>query len=115
MTASADVLTRLRSFVAARDWEKFHTTKNLAAGLAIEAAEVQELFLWLGDVESSALDSARLTRLREEIGDVQLFLFNLADKFGWDPLDCALAKLALNERKYPPEKARGNAKKYDEF
>lgn len=115
MTTSADLLKRLRSFVAARDWEKFHTPKNLAAGLAIEAAEVQELFLWLGEEESRALDSAHLIRLREEIGDVQLFLFNLADKFGLDPLDCALAKLAVNEGKYPPERARGNAKKYDQL
>ena len=115
MTTSTAVLDLLRAFVAARDWEKFHTPKNLAAGLAIEAAEIQELFLWIGDLESTRIDEQKIARLREEIGDVQLYLLNLADKFGLDPLECALAKLALNERKYPVDRVRGIAKKYDEY
>src|SRR5688500_8521932 len=115
MTTTDAVLARLRAFVAARDWEKFHTPKNLAAGLAIEAAEIQALFLWTSDADSYRLDSVRLEHLREEIGDVQLFLLNLADKFGFDPIDCALSKLDLNEAKYPADIVRGSAKKYDQY
>jgi dCTP diphosphatase len=115
VTTVEDVLTQLRAFVAARDWEQFHSPKNLAAGLVIEAAEVQELFLWLGDGESRSLDESRLARLQDEIGDVQLFLLNLADKFGLDPLQCALRKLELNDRKYPADRVRGSAKKYNEY
>jgi len=115
VTNSHEVLTRFRAFVAARDWEQFYSPKNLAAGLAIEAAEVQELFLWAGEAESRYLDEHKLARLREEIGDVQLFLLNLADKFGLDPLQCALAKLEKNAQKYPADRVRGSAKKYDEY
>lgn len=115
MTTTDDVLAKLRAFVAARDWEQFHTPKNLAAALAVEAAEVQELFLWAGERESAELQGQKLARLREEIGDVQLFLLNLADKFGLDPLQCAMEKLVINERKYPADRVRGSARKYDEY
>lgn len=111
MTTTAQIMERLRAFVSARDWGQFHSPKNLAAGLAIEAAEVLEVFLWIGDAESTQLDDQKLARLREEIGDVQIYLVNLADKFGLDPLDCALMKLSLNERKYPADLVRGQRKK----
>lgn len=105
----------LRAFAAERDWEKFHSPKNLASGLAIEAAELLEVFLWLTDEDSRRLDERQLARLREEIGDVQLFLLNLADKFGLDPITCAVEKLEVNRIKYPAERVRGQAKKYDQY
>lgn len=115
MTSAALVRERLRLFVAARDWQQFHSPRNLAAGLSIEAAEVLELFLWLSDADSQRLDETKLLRLKEEIGDVQLYLLNLADQFGLDPLECALEKLKENEQKYPADLVRGSAKKYDEY
>ncbi len=115
MTTTAQLLDQLRAFAAARDWNKFHTPKNLATGLSIEAAELLEIFLWSDDRDSSQLEEGKLAKLKEEIGDVQLFLLNLADKFGLDPLECALQKLAINEQKYPAERVRGSAKKYDEY
>lgn len=115
MTTFLEVLNRLNAFVAERDWEQFHSPKNLAAGLAIEASELLEVFLWVGEEESRKLDEPRLARLREEIGDVQLYLVNLAGKFGLDPLECASAKLDINELKYPADRVRGSARKYNDY
>jgi dCTP diphosphatase len=115
MNSLDDVRTLLRAFVAARDWEKFHSPKNLAAGLSTEAAEILEIFLWLTEAESRALPAEKRQRLKEEIGDVQLYLVNLADKFGLDPIECAIEKLRLNALKYPADRVRGSARKYDEY
>lgn len=115
MSSVPELQESLRAFVAARDWTQFHSPKNLAAGLATEAAEILEIFLWLTEAESSQLSVDKLARLRDEIGDVQLYLINLADKFALDPLECASAKLKVNEVKYPVERVRGSAKKYNEY
>jgi dCTP diphosphatase len=115
LTTSIEILDRLNAFVAERDWEKFHSPKNLAAGLAIEASELLEVFLWVEEEESRQLDERRLARLREEIGDVQLYLVNLAGKFGLDPLECASAKLDINQLKYPADRVRGSARKYNDY
>jgi len=115
VTSVSELRERLRAFVAARDWAKFHSPKNLAAGLSTEAAEILEIFLWLTEVESSQLSTDKVACLRDEIGDVQLYLINLADKFSLDPLECAMAKLEKNETKYPAERVRGSAKKYNEY
>jgi dCTP diphosphatase len=111
----AAVTKALRVFVAEREWEKFHSPKNIASGIAIEAAELLEVFLWLTEEESRRLDEHQLGRLREEIGDVQLYLLNLSDKFGLDPIGCAAEKLELNRMKYPADQVRGKAKKYDQY
>lgn len=115
MSSLQELRENLRAFVAARDWAQFHSPKNLAAGLATEAAEILEIFLWLTEAESSQLSADKMARLKDEIGDVQLYLVNLADKFSLDPLECASAKLAANEIKYPAERVRGSSKKYNEY
>ena len=105
----------LQRFADARDWEQFHAPKNLAAALAVEAAELLEIFQWLDEAQSRAIRPGhpRHERVAEEIADVQIYLLRLADKVGVD-LDAAVRrKIARNEEKYPPEKARGNARKYD--
>jgi NTP pyrophosphatase (non-canonical NTP hydrolase) len=105
------------AFRDARDWAQFHRTKDLALGLAIEAGELGELFLWKTDAETEAArgDPKFRQRLLEEMGDVQIFLLYLAHRLGVDLGEAVVTKLALNERKYPVERSRGTSKKYDEL
>ena len=106
---------RIRDFSRERDWDQFHSPKNLAMALAGEAGEVLEIFQWLTEEQSRALDEKALARARDEIADVLLYLVRLADRLGVDPLAAAQRKLEENARKYPVDKARGNARKYDEL
>jgi NTP pyrophosphatase (non-canonical NTP hydrolase) len=105
----------LRAFAVERDWDRFHTPKNLAAALAVEAAELLEPFQWLSPEESAALTPEQLTAVREEMADVLLYLVRLADRLGVDLLAAARDKLHRNAERYPVDKARGNARKYDEL
>ena len=106
---------RIRDFSRERDWDQFHSPKNLAMALAGEAGEVLEIFQWLTEEQSRALDEKALARARDEIADVLLYLVRLADRLDVDPLAAAHRKLEENARKYPVDKARGNARKYDEL
>jgi dCTP diphosphatase len=105
----------LRQFANERDWDQFHSPKNLACALSVEAAELLELFLWDSGVTSERLPAARKGRVSEEIGDVLLYLLRLADKLEIDPIEAATRKLRLNAEKYPVRLARGSSKKYTEF
>ena len=105
----------LRRFAAERDWEQFHTPKNLAMSLSIEAAEVLEHFQWLTDEQSRNLRPEVREQVGHEIADVFLYLLQLADQLQIDPLTAAEEKLALNAAKYPVEKAKGSSKKYTEL
>lgn len=105
----------LRAFAQARDWEQFHSPKNLAAALSIEAAEVLEHFQWLTDEQSRQLDAARKAQVADEIADVLLYLLQLADKLGIDPLAAARDKLARNAERYPVDRARGSSVKYTDL
>jgi dCTP diphosphatase len=100
-----------------RDWQQFHTPKNLAAAIAIEAAELQERFLWKTDaeVDRDLADAAKKAGVADEIADVVMFAMLLSDRIGIDLAEAIAAKLAANERKYPVKLARGNARKYTEF
>lgn len=115
MSEIAALTERVRAFCDARDWEQFHAPKNLAMALTVEAAELQEIFQWLSEAASRSLNATQLERAREEIGDVLILLTNLASHLGIDPVAAAHAKLDLNEKKYPADKARGKALKYDEL
>ncbi len=106
---------RLRAFNAKRDWDQYHSPKNLATSLVIEAAELAEIFQWLTEEESARLSAENRQHAEEEIGDVFLYLLNLADKLGIDPTEAARKKLKLNGKKYPVHKAKGNADKYTEL
>ena len=107
--------TQLREFTAARDWDQFHSPKNLAMALAAESGELLEVFQWLTEEQSARLDDRMRAAAADEIADVLLYLIRLADTLGIDPLIEANRKLADNERKYPVDKARGTAKKYTEL
>lgn len=105
----------LRAFAAERDWDPFHSPKNLAAALSVEAAELLEHFQWLTEAQSHTVDDAKREAIAEEIADVLLYLLRLADKLGIDPIDAARKKLVANAIKYPVELAKGTSKKYSEF
>ena len=106
---------QLRTFVAERDWDQFHTPKNLSMALVAEAAELVEHFQWLTPEESCSLPADTREEVQLEIADVLLFLLRLCDKLGVDPVDAAMTKLELNRKKYPVDKARGTARKYNEL
>lgn len=114
--ASLDALRDLlRQFAAERDWDQFHSPKNLAIALNVEAAELLEHFQWMPETESAALGGDLKARIREEVADVLLYLVRLADKLEIDLLAAASDKIQLNSEKYPVEKARGSSKKYTEL
>ena len=90
-----ELIQKLREFAKERDWEQFHSPKNLAMALSVEAAEIVEIFQWLTQDESRNLDPEKLERVKEEIADVMIFLTNLADKLGIDPIEVAKEKIKL--------------------
>ena len=103
----------LRAFAAARDWDQFHSPRNLATALAVEAAELLEPFQWLTEEQSRALPPETRAAVEQELADVLLYLVRLADKLDVDLAAAARAKIARNGEKYPVEKARGSSRKYD--
>lgn len=114
-TPLTDLALRLREFVAARDWDQFHTPKNLATALVAEAGELAAEFQWLTAAQSCAPNEAQLARIRSESADVLIYLVRLADKLGFDLLAAVDVKLAENERRYPADKVRGSARKYNQY
>jgi NTP pyrophosphatase (non-canonical NTP hydrolase) len=106
---------RLREFAAERDWEQFHSPKNLAIALSVEVAELLERFQWLSDDASQRLPAGEVAKIREELADVLLYLVRLADRLGVDLVAAAQDKIALNARKYPADKARGTSRKYTQL
>ena len=107
-----DALDALKTFRDERDWKQFHDPKNLAAALGIEAAELNEVFLWKGTEESYKVSVAKV---REELADVLAYALLLADTFNLDPEEIVLEKVAANALKYPVDKARGVATKYTDL
>jgi dCTP diphosphatase len=106
---------RLRAFADERDWDQFHSPKNLAMALSVEAAELLEHFQWLTEQQSRELPPDVARQVAEEIADVQIYLVRLADKLGVD-IDAAVAdKLASNHDKYPADRVRGSAAKYTRY
>ncbi len=106
---------RLAAFAAAREWEQFHSPKNLAMALSVEASELVEEFQWLTEEQSQLLDAERRERVRLELADVFIYLLRLADRLDVDLLRAADDKIAQNERKYPTERVRGDPRKYTEY
>ena len=115
MNDLTDLRDSLRRFADERDWNRFHSPKNLASALSVEAAELLERFQWLTEDESRNLPPAELEKVRHEMADVLNYLVRLADKLDVNLLEAAREKIALNAQKYPADKARGTAKKYSEL
>lgn len=110
-----DLARRLRQFARERDWEQFHTPKNLATALVAEAGELAAEFQWLTPAQSAAPNSIQLDRMRAEAADVLIYLVRLADQLGIDLLAAAAAKIDANEARYPADKVRGSSRKYTEY
>ena len=105
----------LRTFAAERDWDQFHSPKNLAVALCVEAAELLQNFQWMRDDQSSTLSAEVLARVRDEMADVLLYLIRLADRLDVKLVESAERKIQLNALRYPVEKARGSSKKYTDL
>ena len=108
-----DLRDALRAFAAERDWDQFHSPRNLATALAVEAAELLEPFQWLSDEQGRDLPPETRAAVEEELADVLLYLVRLADRLEVDLAAAARAKIAKNAVKYPVEKSRGTSRKYD--
>jgi len=96
-----ELLEKVRKFRDDRDWDKFHSPKNLSMALMVEAAELAEHFQWLTEKESRELTGEKLDMVKDEIGDVLIYLVNLADKLNLDPVRAAHDKIIKNNKKYP--------------
>lgn len=116
MLDTAPVQEKIRQFAREREWEQFHTPKNLAMALTVEAAELMEQFQWLTSEEAaSIMRSPKGECVRQEVADVAVYLLRLCDVLSID-LNAAIEhKMALNAQKYPVEKSKGHARKYDEL
>jgi NTP pyrophosphatase (non-canonical NTP hydrolase) len=106
---------RLRKFAEERDWDQFHSPKNLSMALIAEAAELIEHFQWLSQKESALIQGDKLEAVRMELADIQIYLIRIADKLNVDLLDAVNRKILINEQKYPVDKVKGKHKKYTEY
>ncbi|CAM4319369.1 nucleotide pyrophosphohydrolase [Stenotrophomonas indicatrix] len=105
----------IRDFRDERDWKQFHNPKNMAISISLEAAELLEHFQWRTPDESMAHAKSAKDEIALEMADIAIYLIEMADDIGIDLEGAILAKLELNRKKYPADKARGNAKKYTEL
>ena len=109
MKECEEIIQTLLKFRNERDWDQFHNPKDLALAISIESAELLELFLW------KKAEDANTDKVKEELADIFSFAFLLAEKYGFDVKEIVLEKIKINGEKYPVDKAKGTAKKYDEL
>lgn len=109
MSEIEQITQALIKFRNERDWEQFHNAKDLALAINVEAGELLELFLWKNP------NDAKTEKIKEELADVLAYAFLLAEKYNFDVTDIVMEKIKKNEEKYPVEKSKGNAKKYNEL
>ncbi len=112
---SEDIKSRLLEFRSEREWEQFHDPRNVCAALAIEAAELQEIFLWAKDSDLARRSLEQREQIEHEIADIAMLLTYLCHDLKIDLEICIANKIALNELKYPVEKSRGVSTKYDKL
>jgi len=110
-----ELIQKIRKFRQERDWDQYHSPKNLAMALMVEAGELAEQFQWLTQEQSSTLEPDKLAEVKDEIGDVLIYLANLCDKLGIDPMQAAFDKLEKNSEKYPAPLVKGKSLKYSEY
>ena len=110
-----EIKQRLRDFAEARDWDQFHSPKNLSMALSAEVAEIIEHFQWLTEEQSKNLPQNKLDAVETELADTLIYLIRLADKLDINLIAAAKSKIEVNEQKYPIDKSKGSAKKYNEY
>ena len=110
-----DLKLRLRHFADERDWNQFHSPKNLSMALIGEAAELVEHFQWLTEEQSKTLPTDKHNEVALELADIFIYLIRIADKLNVDLINTAYKKVEINEQKYPVEKVKGKSKKYTEY
>jgi len=115
LTTLADLKSRVSAFNRDRDWGRYHSPRNLAMALSVEAAELLELYLWCEDDGPQPAVESRGPKVADEMADVLICLLSLADRTGVDLADAMTSKLARNAVKYPVEKVSGRMEKYDEY
>jgi NTP pyrophosphatase (non-canonical NTP hydrolase) len=106
---------RVRQFARERDWEQFHSPRNLATALSVEASELLEHFQWMRAEDGAGVPQGRQSAVEEEMADVFIYLLRLSDVLGVDLVEISNAKVEANARKYPVERSRGNSSKYTEL
>lgn len=111
----ASLRDMIRQFVDERDWDQFHSPKNLSMALSVEAAELLEHFQWLQRGDTTELGAEKYQQVRHEVADVLVYLIRLADKLDIDLMSAVDEKMALNRAKYPADLVRGDARKYHEY
>ena len=111
----ADLVKQIRTFADERDWEQFHSPKNLAMALVVEAAELVEIFQWMNEADSLRLNVRDKQRAEEEIADVMIYLIRIADRLDIDLLEVAKRKLTINRKKYPAGLVSGSSRKYSDY
>lgn len=115
MTDFEQIRQSVEQFAKERDWDQFHSPKNLAMALSVEVAELLETFQWLTEEQSRKLTPEQSVAAAHEIADVQVYLVRLADKLGIDIGSAVEAKMRINAAKYPADKVRGSARKYSDY
>ena len=110
-----DLNAQLLAFARERDWEQFHSPKNLSMALAGEAGELLEHFQWLSEAQSAALDATRKDAVALEMADILIYLLRLSERLDIDLVDAAYRKLAINRSRYPSDRVRGDARRADEY
>ena len=110
-----ELIERINGFAAERDWDQYHSPKNLSMALIAEAAELVEHFQWLTEEQSYRLPDDKLEEVRLELADIFVYLLRMSERLGVDLVQAAHRKITLNEQKYPVEQVKGSSKKYDEY
>jgi NTP pyrophosphatase (non-canonical NTP hydrolase) len=110
-----EIIKKINQFAQERDWDQFHSPKNLTMALSVEVSELVEEFQWLTEEQSRNLASDKLDKVKDEIGDVLNYILRLCSKLNVDPLAAVSDKLEKNRKKYPVELSKGSAKKYTEL
>ena len=110
-----DLNAQLLAFARERDWEQFHSPKNLSMALAGEAGELLEHFQWLNEEQSSTLDATKKDEVALELADILIYLIRLSERLDIDLVDAAYRKMAINQARYPKDRVRGDARRADEY
>ena len=113
--AIEELKLKLKEFAQVRDWEQFHSPKNLSMALSVEASELLEHFQWMTEQDSSELSPQRHAAVAFEMADIFIFLLRLSDQLNIDLMEMTKRKMELNEKRYPVEKVKSSSKKYNEY